>query len=361
MTGATDLGVTPRLRERLEGYFDTLVCAFARAAAHAGLTRRAIRVGNRVLELQFAGESLVGALLPAFGHLRTEEPVSPHATIGLWDTMSTGVDLPKPSWPAGALVRGLLSGYTHGQIQSAWEHAADAVSIINMGRGLGFFHVPAADSIPPQESSFPLRTLLNWWLGAEGRPLVHAGAVGTDRGAVLLAGMGGSGKSSTALACLEAGLLYCGDDFVSVQPDDAEVFSLYAAAKLFPDDLARFPALRSAVVHPGGPGRDKAVLLLHPHFTRQLAPNLPVRAILLPRVTRRPSTELRPATPGAALRQIAPSTLMHLPGARDVEFQAMARLAARTPSYVLDLGTGRHDLVAQIRGVIDAAPPVTRA
>jgi hypothetical protein len=53
---------------------------------------------------------------------------------------------------------------------------------------------------------------------------------------------------------------------------------------------------------------------------------------------------------------MAPSTLMHLPGARQVEFQALARLAARTPSYTLDLGTRRDAIVSQIRRVIATAP-----
>ena len=53
----------------------------------------------------------------------------------------------------------------------------------------------------------------------KGYQLVHAAAVGSEAGAVLISGKGGLGKSTTALSCLGKGLTYVGDSHVVVQLD----------------------------------------------------------------------------------------------------------------------------------------------
>ena len=61
---------------------------------------------------------------------------------------------------------------------------------------------------------------------------------------MLLAGKGGSGKSTTALVCLHSSLVYAGDDYCLLATDDGPyVFSLYSTGKLNPDDVYRFSDL----------------------------------------------------------------------------------------------------------------------
>ena len=45
----------------------------------------------------------------------------------------------------------------------------------------------------------PFRTILTWWAADHRLALVHAAAVATGDGAVVLAGTSGAGKSTTAL------------------------------------------------------------------------------------------------------------------------------------------------------------------
>ena len=76
---------------------------------------------------------------------------------------------------------------------------------------------------------------------ASGRQLVHAAAVGTDEGALLITGRGGVGKSTTALACLEAGMQFLGDDYVVVGLDpEPQVYRLYGSAKLTSNSSSAF-------------------------------------------------------------------------------------------------------------------------
>lgn len=347
----------PPALEDLHAYFRQIAGAFDAAIMRAGRVCRPVRIGGLRLEFQFAGDALAHSLLPAFAHLAADPAPERQAVIGVWDERTTDVPLPRPLLPGGVITRGLISNCTSGPLKSAWEQSSRGFSFFDAVSGRGFFHVPDAGALPPHESSFPLRTLLNWCLCARGLHLVHAGAVGTARGAALLAGMGGSGKSNTTLACLEAGLLYAGDDFVAVDAEGSRVHSLYCTPKLYRKDLARFPRLSNAVIHPGGDAEDKAVLGLHPRFREQLVSDLPLRAILLPRVAGGAHTVARRATPAEALRRIAPSTMIHLPGAARDEFRAMAAWAARHPSYFLDLGEDRAKIVEAIRNLVDQPSP----
>src|SRR5690606_23216096 len=95
----------------------------------------------------------------------------------------------------------------------------------------------------------PFRTILTWWAADQGLPLLHASAVADDSGAVAIAGASGAGKSTTALACLAAGLRIVGDDACLVRFDpEPTIYSIYARAKLEPDALAKLPSLASLIV-----------------------------------------------------------------------------------------------------------------
>ena len=83
----------------------------------------------------------------------------------------------------------------------------------------GAFWARDAEALPRWETAAPLRTLLRWALRS-GLHLVHAAAVVGARGAALLAGASGAGKSTTALAAAQAGLGYVGDDYCAVELGD---------------------------------------------------------------------------------------------------------------------------------------------
>jgi hypothetical protein len=168
--------------------------------------------------------------------------------------------------------------------------------------------------------------------------------VGTRDGGALLVGRGGSGKSTTALACLEAGLQYAGDDHCLVSIDPIPyAHSLYSSGKLNPDSLERLPALRAAVANGDRLDCEKALLLLAPFAPDRVVAGFPLRAIILPQVHGGPETELRPASPAAALLALAPSTLLPLPKSHGAGLAALATLTRQLPCYHLRLGACLQD------------------
>ena len=88
-------------------------------------------------------------------------------------------------------------------------------------------------NLPYWETAAPFRILFHWWSQSFGGQISHAAAVGRDGKGVLLAGRGGSGKSTTAICCVDAGMEYVGDDYVLLtRTPTPTAHSLYNSAKI---------------------------------------------------------------------------------------------------------------------------------
>ena len=126
---------------------------------------------------------------------------------------------------------------------------------------LALYWAQAAEHIPPWEIASPLRAILGWWALENDDLLVHGAAVGWAEDGLLLTAQGGSGKSTTALACLQAGLNYTGDDYVLLSGQAPDIYSLYNTAKLYPQHLHKtLPELAKCVFSEVNPDYDKVVL-----------------------------------------------------------------------------------------------------
>ena len=75
---------------------------------------------------------------------------------------------------------------------------------------------------------------------------------------------------------------------------------------------------------------------------------------MLPQVTGRPTTSVQSVSPMTALKALAPSTLLQLPGAGQASFQAMARLVRQVPCYTLALGTDLAQIPVVITDLLGA-------
>jgi hypothetical protein len=194
-----------------------------------------------------------------------------------------------------------------------------------------------------------LRTAFHWWF--EDLPLqpVHAAAVGFAEGGVLIAGPGGCGKSTTALACLDSELLYAGDDYVLVQhAPSPHVYCLYGTAKLEPDNLARFPGVRAYLDNADRLDREKALVYFRSWRPGKLSAGFPIRALVTPRVTGRRDTLLIRTGAVEAVKALAPTTLYHLLGGERKAFAKIAALVRQLPCYVLEVGTDLSQIPVRI-------------
>jgi hypothetical protein len=330
-------------------YLAEFSAACEQAITRVGARGFDLRINSVPVRLRFAGPALVPLLTPALSHLHVPTNGTPPAlTVALWDGESTGVMPPRFPWGGEDIrARGEIRGYNEAGVRTVFHGgiappAEDftAVTMFDERTRVARFFVTAPARVPWYERAAPLRTAFHWGLGAPGHPLVHAGAVGAHGRAVLLAGPGGSGKSTTAVAALLAGLDYLGDDYVLVDlaPNRPVAHSLYATAKLAPEARILLPEIKAPGNASSRQDGEKDVLDVRRVRPEGIITSLPIAAIVLPHVHPGGPTELGPATAGTALRALAPSTIFQAPGAGRESLRPLSALVRRLPAYTLALG-----------------------
>ncbi len=297
-------------------FFDGMRARALAAEAAAGGIEHWFDIAGTCVRIVFAGPALAACFTGALAHLRVAAAGTAAATLHVWDSASTGVAaLPPPCTHACFTDRGDIWGFGSARYRSAFHWSEFALALLDNVTAEGVYWVRDAADLPYWTRASPMRSLFHWLMEREGKQLLHAAAVGDAGGAVLITGKGGLGKSTMALACLQGGMTYLGDDYVVVglQPEP-RVFSLYSTAKLDPGQMAAFPALAAQVSHPGAAG-EKSVLSLYPAFAARIARGLPLRAVLTPRIRPEPETRFGPIARAALARAGAFTTMTQLPHA----------------------------------------------
>jgi hypothetical protein len=354
------------LEDEYLAFFQFVYAIYKKAERNAGGARdRFFSIGDRPVRLRFVGDGLMSALTPALAHLEIPATDSPELTVLIWDSHSSGTEIPAilsryfdslGEWWIHLDSRGEIKELTNERIRSAYHLGPNIFSLIDLQEKLALYWVRDARALPYYEVGSPLRTILHWWADQGPYQFIHGGAVGLASGGVLLAGKGGTGKSTTALACLEAGMLYAGDDYCLIKTDEVPfIYSVYSTAKLRGEmDIERFPGLAPFVSNKSRLEQDKALLFLYQHVPEKVCRGFPIKAILMPSLTADEGSRLRPATAGAALTALAPSTLMQLPGAGGAALKTMARLVHQVPGYVLELGTDTAQIAPVIQRLLSS-------
>ncbi len=323
--------------------------AFESAAGTAGLVERDIAVAGMAIRLRFAGDELAPLMRPPLEHLEVAAGGGPEASICVFVGASTGVRI--PDFPFSGLdvrQQGLIAGYNgerfrtvyHGDILDPPHYGFNALSMFDAAAATAIFWVESRERVPWWEPVEPFRPALHWVLAAQGRHMVHAAVVANEHGAVLIAGKGWSGKTTTAMACACAGFGFLGDNYavLSDADDDPIAHTLFANAKLRPGTLDLLPELASGVVVRDVPEDEKLVVDFRHYRPAQLQGSAPVRAVLVPELTGGDETRVEPASARAGLMALAPSTIYQLPNNGGAGLRPMAELVRRVPTYSLKLG-----------------------
>jgi len=340
--------------------FDMMMAGFQQAChAVGGSHDQYIRIAEFVVCLRFAGEGLLPYIHPALTHCQIEAPPSStlmpattaDLTICLWDSASTNTALPsriaglcqtfEPHQSEPRSPQRETNGLYNRRVPAIYAQDAQVLSLLDTEQNIAIYWACDATALPYYEQAAPLRTIFHWWLSRRNYQCVHAGAVGVESGGVLLTGKGGSGKSTTALACLDSELLYVSDDYCLFTNEPTPyVYSLYNTAKLNGvRDLQRQPHFLPMIHNPDQAGKEKLMFFLAHHMPHKVRSGFPLKAILLPTVTGNVDTAIKQVSAGTALKALAPTSLLQLPGAAQHSFKSMGTLVQQLPCYRLELGT----------------------
>jgi len=333
-------------------WFDAARAAFA--GTRLGGASVDLRVAGRAVRLETPDPAFRAVAMRAMGHLAINAPADEQdLRLMLWNAAERGAQLAAPSIAEGSEQRnGAILPYCD---ERRWLFANDHLkTIVAADRAAGWTLVQARDAstLPWYERAAPLRDPLTQWMAGFGAHVVHSAAVATEHGGVLLTGVGGSGKSTTALLCLLDGMDYLGDDWCIMEGGKPPtIHSLYNSAKLHYDNLHRVPELQRVVAEQDGARDEKAVAFLHADrvFGPRLRVSAPAKAALLPRVTGRPETTIEPAGPRDFWHALVPTTMTCIPGCGTRSFEVLTALTRQLPVWRLSLGTRLEDIPRAIR------------
>jgi hypothetical protein len=313
-----------------------------------------IALAGAPVRLEFANTRMFDRLAPGFAHLVEPAAAPPELTIRIWDSAGAIAEPPLPDVPPGP--RGRIYYSEDGSVRVAYQPGLNLFSVLDRARGLGWFWCSAAEALPYWESSAPFRQLLHWWLPSRNMLLVHGAAVGRADGGVLLVGRGGSGKSTSALACLESDLLYAADDYCALDDRAPAVHSLYCSGKLEPAHAARLHHLPEPTIDGDGSEDEKAVFFVQDRYPDRVCRSFPLRAVLAPKIAG-DETRMVPLAGAVALRALAPSTLLQLHPADPEAFARMARLVNSVAAYSFELGPEIAAIPSAIERLLDELGP----
>jgi len=325
--------------------------AFEEAGAHQPTEERHLRIADRSVVVRFRSPEVADRYRAATAHVEVgadaPPPGPPALTIGCWDTATSGVGLPPLPWIQDNLLhRDRVRGHTTGDVRATYQQSEGLLHLYDGRRGLGLMHATSAAAVQPWTDRAPFRTFIGWWATDCSLSMMHSSCVATDRGAALIAGGSGSGKSTTAMTCVLAGFAFLCDDACIVDldaPGGPMVHAVYGRSKLEPDAAHRLGL---------SPGPDGGALITEPPGA---VAHAAARVLLLPTVTGRPETRVEALPRTEVLRTLVPGSIREGGGLGGRALQEMTRVVRTLPSYRLLLGTDPAGVVEAVAAAIDGA------
>lgn len=322
------------LKDRVDEMFSA-ACQGAPAVAR-------FSAGGGMVRVEAATEGLLRAVTAAIQRMQPGRGEA-DLVIRVWE-MAEGF-----SGPAmGDEARVQLRQSTEANGCVAWtDPGAESSVVLDLAAGEAYCALRSLATWPAWEKAAPFRAILEPWLVGRGHMLAHAAAIARDERALLLAGPGGSGKSTTALLAATSGWDHYADDYTLLEWNEGapRVHPLYNTAKLTPRSAEFFPGLEFSTVADG----EKRVVEL-PRWKRAALGRepVPLAGIVFPTTAgseRRETPAVRPLPGGEALRLLAPSSILQLATGGGKSLAALAALVRSVPCWRLELTPDPGEIV----------------
>lgn len=308
------------------------------------------QLGTFTFCLSFASTLVAKKLTPALQHLACEKPSRVDFTVCIWDTAEAKQGLPPLDW--GRIQLNDYHGIRHEGIYFHYFKYIGALSVIDVDQHKAFYVVRDANALPWWVSGSPLQVIFHIWLLKQSCQLTHAAAVGNDCSAVLLTGKGGSGKSTTTLACLQEGLNYLSEDYCVLEEKNLQVHSIYQSAKWRFPTRQLFPQYEKYIQNPESADQEKALIYYQDFFPHQVKKSLPVRAMLSLSVSEEKFPTIKAQDELSAWKNLFMSTAAQLPFNDPRTLRLLQRVTQKLSCYHLALGRDSKANVQLIREVL---------
>lgn len=341
MTAVNEAGARDAIR--------ALTAALDVAAARMPTVARGYRIGGDPWTIRMTADSGAARLLDACTPLRTPDDAGGGLELFIWNDAVDRVALPDSAVlrrefaPADG-----LGGYSDAASHAFYQPDAGVLSVLDADRRRAHWWLRDALTAPYFERAAPFKHIVQWWSAARGGALLHSAAIAQGEGdaarGVLISGPSGSGKSSTALACLAAGLGFTSDDYVIVDGGHSpRVHLAYSTAKVVRGDLPRF-ASYAAHFRNLARADEKPMMFVDQFAPASIRTAFAPIAIVLPQVAHARRTRFVPIRAAEMLRALAPSSVLLFPLAGARSLQRMARLCTQLPCLRAELADDPRDV-----------------
>ena len=286
--------------------------------------------GGKGARIRIVGREMARHITRPFCHLQADvsDVGTPQLTIDLWDESETGVHCQATSSNGSAGQTRFTALAPDGRFVG--QQRPNVLNFYNQRTRSIISSAAWSGQVSVYERWKPLGRALLEWYNDQDVQIVHAGLVARDNEGVLFVGTSGSGKSTSALACLCGGFSFLGEDYVGLQKLEDGSFvghSLYNSVFLEKNHMT------------GLPHEEKSAIVLSQIYPEKLARTVAIRALILPRVVDTNKTMIRPASKSETL-SLGRRSLLESPnkGLGRYGFERLAQLAQNVPSYWLELG-----------------------
>lgn len=313
---------------------------FLKAVNHHQQIIKYLRIDNLIIKLWFANETLVDVITPALTHLEIQHQGDADLTICFWDSQSTQSPVVAPPYPHHFYTdRGEIIHANNHRVYALMDLHTKALNVLDKEQNLAFYWTRDVTDLPWWASGSPLQYILHWWTFERDYQLTHAAGISKNNKAVLLTGKGGSGKSTTTLACLQSGFDYIGEDYCLLQEGkQPRIHSVYNSAKVTQQTLDFFPELIPHIANKNRLPQEKALLFQHEIYPERIRHLADLAAIIVPQVENIQASWLEPVSPEQVLTALTVTTMWQLVRSSTNTFNRLKTIANTLPAYRLHLG-----------------------
>jgi hypothetical protein len=307
--------------------------------------------GGATVRLEFSSFYLGKKLSRAFEHLRADVSSRPDLIIRVWDTVQSGVPLPPLDWN---VMR--FNGYRGCHVAPFYYHCFEsiqALSILNLDENIAYYILRDEALLPWWVGGSPFQVIVHAWFQARQMQLTHAAAVSWEGKGLVLAGKGGSGKSTTTLACLLDGWGYLSEDYVLIEAQTGPLaHSIYQSAKWRPATRHMFPGFDRFIVNPETADSEKALVYYQDIFPRQMTAKAELVAIVSLEIGTEDRPSLIPSDSESSLKNLMMSTIHQLPFRHNQTVEILKKTVLQLRNYRLCLGKDGRENVSLLRELI---------
>jgi len=348
----------------IEDFICSTLAAVARMKGNAE-TRR-LRFGSADVNLHFPGDPKTSAVVERLlsglhANAVTSDPFA-SADYDLFFVAGdqTAIGAPPAEWPFATNTRDLFHRVHWDRARRLALTSDERATIWNLAdlrQRQGLSWIGAPERLPSWEFAAPFRHHVHWIALDRDGGMVHAAALGDGRGAFLLSGPGGAGKSTMAVAALATGHSVLAEDLSLCEEtaDSLRVHPLYRTFKVTSEARRAFPFIEDFATRHRRLDGEKT--LVYGDATADATADVEIRALYSLSGQFANTTQIETCSRGMAFRLLAPSTVFLMRTAVQETSARLRRLVERLPVFHVTLGGEPRAAVMAIFahfGAIDA-------